>query len=197
MNYQMQSQCTQDQIMAHRVSSRKSHANMTPEQREQRKKRQRLYNQAPSRKEAMKVTTNRSREVRRHTLNSESIAMENPLFNPTMEWPTTNSSGLAHGPTVSPSDWAIPESTTTPICFPQVTEETNEDDDDGCGDISFGHMTHGQNVPSGQRHALITRHNTVFERRIGRNTGVSNNDGEDHVDESTPLPQSTVTSNGK
>ena len=71
--------------MAHRASSRKSHANLTPEQWDQRRKRQRLYNQAPSRKEAMKVAKKRSREVRRHTLNSESIAMENPLFNPTME----------------------------------------------------------------------------------------------------------------
>jgi len=57
--------------------------------------------------------------------------MENPLFNPTMEWPTAN----------SPSDWAIPESTTTPICFPQAPEETNEDDDEH-SDISPGHMTH-------------------------------------------------------
>ena len=63
--------------MAHRASCRKSHANMTPEQREQRRKRQRLYNKTPSRREAMKVTTNCSREVQKHTLNSESIAMEN------------------------------------------------------------------------------------------------------------------------
>lgn len=38
MNYQKQSQCTQEQIMAHRASSMKSHANMTHAQREQRKK---------------------------------------------------------------------------------------------------------------------------------------------------------------
>jgi hypothetical protein len=173
-----------------------TYANMTPEQREQRRKRQRLYNKTPSRKESMKMTKSRSREMQKHTLNSESIAMENPLFNPTMEWPTTNSS-RAHGPTVSSSDWAIPESSATHICFPQATEETNEEDDDGCSDILPGHMTHRQNVPSGQRHALLTRRNTVFERHIGRNTGVSNNDGEGHGDESTPLPQSTVTNNGK
>jgi hypothetical protein len=122
--------------------------------------------------------------------------MENPLFNPTMEWPTTNSS-VPHGPKVSLSDWAILESTTTPIFFPQATEETNDEDEDGCGDISPGHMTHRQNVPSGQRHALLAHRNTVFERRIGRNTVVSINDGEDQADESTPLPQSTVTNNGK
>ena len=44
--------------MAHRASSRKSHANMTPKQWDQRRNRQRLYNQAPSRKEAMKVAKN-------------------------------------------------------------------------------------------------------------------------------------------
>jgi hypothetical protein len=169
---------------------------MAPEQREQRRRRQRLYNKTPSRKEAMKVTTNRSREVKKHTLNSESITMENPLFNPKMVWPTANSSG-PHGPTVSPRDWVIPESTATPICFPQATEETNDDDDDGCSDILLGHTTHRQNVPFGQRHILLAHHNTMFERRIGRNIGVSNNDGEDHADENMPLPQSTVTNNGK
>ena len=40
-------------------------------------------------------------------------------------------------------------------------------------------------------------HNTMFERRIGRNIGVSSNDGEDHADENMSLPQSTVTNNGK
>jgi hypothetical protein len=176
-----------------------TYANMTPEQREQRRKRQRLYNKTPSRKEAMKVTTNRSREVQKHTLNNESIAMENPLFNLKMEWPTTNSFG-PHGPIVSPSDWVIPESTTTPIRFPQATEETNDDDDE-CDDILSAHMIHRQNVPSGQRHALLARCNTVFKRRIGRDIGLANNDDEcmtrDNVDENTPLPRSTMTDNGK
>ena len=173
---------------------------MTPEQWEQRRKRQRLYNKTLSRKESMKVTKSRSREMQKHTLNSESIAMENPLFNPKMVWPTANSSE-PHGPTVSPSDWVILQSTATPICFPQATEETNDDDDDGCGDILPSHMTHRQNVPSRQRHALLACHNTVFERRIGRNTGVANNDDEcmtkHHADEEMPLPQSTMTNNGK
>jgi len=126
--------------MADHARKRMTYANMTPEQREQRRRRQRLYNKTPSRKEAMKVTTNRTKEVKKHTLNSESIAMENPLFNPKMVWPTASSSG-PHGPTVSPSDWVISESTATPICFPQATEETN---DDGCGDILPSHMTHRQ-----------------------------------------------------
>ena len=144
----MQSQCTDasrkreltnEQVMAHRARCRMQHANKTPEQQDQRRKRQRLYNQAPSRKEAMKAAKKCSREVKKHTLNSESIAMENPLFNPTMEWPTANSSG-PHGPTISPNDWAILESSATPIRFPEATEETN-DDDDVCDDILSAHMT--------------------------------------------------------
>jgi len=120
---------------------------MTPEQWEQRRKRQRLYNKTLSRKESMKVTKSRSREMQKHTLNSEPIAMENPLFNPKMEWPTTNSFG-PHGPTVSPGDWVISESSATPIRFPQATKETCDDEDE-CGDILPGHTTHRQNVPSG------------------------------------------------
>ena len=64
-----------------------------------------------------------------------------------------------------------------------------------------GHMTHRQNAPSGQRHVLLARRNTVFERRIGQNIGEAKNDDEcmtrDHADENMSLPQSTVTNNGK
>ena len=196
INASRKRQLTNDQIVANRARKRMTYANMTPAQWEQRKNQQRIYNQTPSRKEAMKATTNLGREVRRHTLNSESIAMENPLFNPTMEWPTTSSPG-PQGPTVCPSDWAIPECSATPISFPPQATEDTHDDEDECGDIRSGHTTHRQNVPSGQRHVLLAHRNTMFERRIGRNTGVSNNDGEDHADENTPLPQSTMTNIGK
>jgi hypothetical protein len=63
----MQSQCTDasrkrkltnEQVVAHRARCRMQHANKTPEQRDQRRKRQRLYNQAPTRKEAMKAAKN-------------------------------------------------------------------------------------------------------------------------------------------
>jgi hypothetical protein len=122
--------------------------------------------------------------------------MKNPLFKPTIEWPTANSFG-PYGPTVSPGDWAIPESSATPIFLPQATEDTN---DDGDGDILPGHMTHRRNVPSRQRHVLLAHRNTVFECRIGRNTEANNDDecmAGDHADENTPLPQSSVTNNGK
>ena len=62
-------------------------------------------------------------------------------------------------------------------------------------------MSQRSHVPSGQRHALLTRRNTMFERRVGSNTRASNKEGdcmgEDRVDVDTPLPQSVVTINGK
>ena len=44
--------------MADRARKRMTCANMTPEQWEQRRRRPRLYNKTPSRKEAMKVAKN-------------------------------------------------------------------------------------------------------------------------------------------
>jgi hypothetical protein len=45
-------------------------------------RRLRLNNEAPKLKEAMKVTAMRSIEVRKSTLNQESIAVENPMSIP-------------------------------------------------------------------------------------------------------------------
>jgi hypothetical protein len=62
-------------------------------------------------------------------------------------------------------------------------------------------MTKRLHVPSDQRHTLLTRRNTTFQRRIGSNTRASHNEGdcmaEDRVDANTPLPQSVMTNNGK
>jgi len=124
--------------------------------------------------------------------------MENPLFIPELVWPTAGASG-AHGTMTKSSDWIIPESTSaTPLYIPPPHEEV---DDEGCDELLPSHMTHRSHVSSGQRHALLTRRNTMFERRIGSNTKVSNKDGdrmaEDRVVANTPLPQSVVTNNGK
>lgn len=143
--------------------------NMTPEQREARRERQRLYNSKPKRKKALIISNKKIKEMRKHTLHTESIAMENPLY--------------------------IPESSSKPSHISIPNEEVG---DDGSDDILPTHRAH---VSSGQRHALLTRRNTMFERRIGSNTKASNNDGdymvEDRVDVNTPLPQSLVTNNGK
>jgi hypothetical protein len=96
------------------------------------------------------------------------------------------------------SGWIIPESSATPLYILPPREEV---DDEGCDELLPGHMTHRSHVPSGQRHALLTHRNVMFERRIGSNTRPSNKDGdcmtEDQVHANMPLPQSTVTNNGK
>ena len=116
--------------------------------------------------------------------------MENPLFIPDLVWPAAGQS-RAHGSTVKSSDWVIPKSSATPIYIPPPHEEA---DDEGCDELLPGHMTQRSHVPSGQRRALLTRRNTMFERCIGLNTRAPNKDGdcmaEDRVDVNTHLPQS-------
>jgi len=170
--------------------------NMTPEQREARRECQRLHNREPKRKVALKLSKKKFKEVRKHTLHPESVAMENPLFIPELVWPAAGQSG-AHGSTAKSSNWVIPKSGATPIYIPPP----HEADDEGCDELLPGHMTQRSHVPSGQRRALLTRRNTMFERCIGSNTRAPNKDGdcmaEDRVDANTPLPQSAVTNNGK
>jgi len=169
--------------------------NMTPEQREARCEHQRLHNREPKRKVALKLSKKKFKEVRKHTLHPESVAMENPLFIPELVWPAAGQSG-AHGSTAKSSNWVIPKSGATPIYIPPP----HEADDEGCDELLPGHMTQRSHVPLGQRCALLTRRNTMFERRIGSNTRASNKDGdcmaEDRVGANTPLTQSVVTNNG-
>ena len=100
--------------------------------------------------------------------------MENPLFVPELVWSTVSVSG-AHGSMVKSSDWVIPESSATPLYWCPPHEEA---DDEGCNELLSGYMTQRSHVPSGQRHALLTRRNTMFEHRIGSNTRASNKDGD-------------------
>jgi len=122
--------------------------------------------------------------------------MENPLFVPELVWPTVGAS-RAHVSMVKSSDWVILESSATPLYIPPPHEEA---DDEGCDELLSGHMTQRSHVPSRQRHVMLTRRYTIFERRIGSNTRASNKDGdcmaEDRVGANTPLPQSAVTNNG-
>ena len=130
---------------------------------------------APGRKEVKVAGSKRRREVQKDTLHRDSIAMENPLFVPELVWPTVSAFG-AHGSMVKSSDWVIPESSATPLYIPPPHEEV---DDEGCDELLSGHITQALLfVPSGQRHALLTHRNTMFERRIGLNTRASNKDGD-------------------
>ena len=129
----------------------------------------------------------RSREVRKSTLNQESIAMENTMYIPEV-----------HGNMPCRSDWNILESSAAPLYTPPADEDMEED---RCGDIPPGHMTHRHGVPSGQRHALLNHRNKLFEHCIGGRMRVANDEDEcmdeDHIDDNTTLPQTVVTKKGK
>ena len=103
----------------------------------------------------------------------------------------------ADGYMAKSSDWFIPESRAIPLYIPPPHEEA---DDEGCDELLSGHMTQRSHVPSRQRHVMLTRRYTIFERRIGSNTRASNKDGdcmaEDRVGANTPLTQSVVINNG-
>ena len=60
-----------------KLYDRERYKNMTPDQRQARSERQRLHNSEPKRKEALKIADNKFREMRKHMLHPESIAMEN------------------------------------------------------------------------------------------------------------------------
>jgi hypothetical protein len=189
---------TEKQIMARRARNRAAYANMTPKQRQDRLERQRMNNKAPLRKEAMKAALQRSREKKKTTLHPESIAMENPLFSAEPTWPTADTSG-ALGSMPKSNDWVIQElSNATPLYIPPPHEEP---DDKGYNESLSSNKTQRSHVPFGQRHALLTRQNMMFEHRICSNTRASNKEGdcmaEDRVGVNTTLPQSVITNNGK
>lgn len=166
-----------------KLYDRERYKSMTPDQRQARRERQRLHNSELKRKEALKIADKKFREIRKHTLHPESIAMENPLYIPEP----------ALGSTLKSNDWFIPESSATPLYIPPSHEEA---DDEGCDESISSHITKRSHVPSGQRHVLLTHRNMMFERRIGSNTRASNKDG-DCTGSNTPLPQSVMTINGK
>jgi hypothetical protein len=170
-----------------RLYFRERYKNMTTDERKVRHERQRLHNSEPRSKEALKLSNKKFREVQKHMLNKESIAMENTMYILEIAWPTTNAS-------ISPSNWVIPESSATHLRIPQADEDMNEDG-------SPSHMTHRCTISFGQRHALLTRRNTLFGCRIGGNTRSATNDCEclveDHVDDNMPLSQSVVINSGK
>ena len=111
---------------------RERYINMAPKERKARREQQRLSYRETGQKEAIIAGVKRQRELQKHTLHHESIAMENPLFIPELVWPTAGASG-AHGTMTKSSDWIIPESTSaTPLYIPPPHEEV---DDEGCDEL--------------------------------------------------------------
>jgi len=117
---------TEEQVIAHRIGNKATYANMTPEQRQQRRERQRMANAASSRKEAMKISRKRFKELREDILNPESIAMENPLYIPEVALLDAEAS-RQHGSMLNPSNWVIPEISARSLYIPPTEEDMEED----------------------------------------------------------------------
>ena len=125
--------------------SRKWYANLTLKEKMARLERQREKSKTPAQKESLRNAQRQHRDVQKHTLHPESIAMENPLFTPKLVWSTAGASG-AHGTMTKSSDWVISESSATPLYIPPPNEEVN---DEGCDELLPCHMTYRSHVPSG------------------------------------------------
>jgi hypothetical protein len=82
---------------------RERYKKMTPEERDSKREQQRLNYRGPRRKEAIITGKRRRKKLQKHNLNSESIAMENPLHILEVVWPTADATG-PHGSMVNPSD---------------------------------------------------------------------------------------------
>jgi hypothetical protein len=110
---------------------RERYKKMTPEERDSKREQQRLNYRGPRRKEAIITGKRRRKKLQKHNLNSESIAMENPLHILEVVWPTADATG-PHGSMVNPSGWVIPEYSATTRHISPANEGADEDE---CGDI--------------------------------------------------------------
>ncbi|WVZ79781.1 hypothetical protein U9M48_027319 [Paspalum notatum var. saurae] len=141
----------------------KRYKNLTPDVRESKRARDRLYDKTPKRKETKRDYIRRQRELQANTLNPVSIAMENPKFTPEIVHPNSDATER-NGSPVSWRDLVIPEISGTPF-FPAPTQTEEVGSPDRCT-VPVRHKRH---VPSGERQSLLARRNQQFEATIVRN----------------------------
>ncbi|WVZ92084.1 hypothetical protein U9M48_038176 [Paspalum notatum var. saurae] len=72
----------------------KRYKNLTPDMRESKRARDRLYDKTPKRKETKRDYIRRQRELQANTLNPVSIAMENPKFTPEIVHPNSDATNV-------------------------------------------------------------------------------------------------------
>lgn len=92
------------------------------------------------------------RDCRRNTLNSDSIAMENPEYIPNVV-PLNDKS-------TAPSDWIIPEASGSPV--------SDQTQDVKPLEMDPRQITRRQRVPSGERQSRLARQNKHFEATTAR-----------------------------
>jgi hypothetical protein len=124
----------------------------TKEQIEAKNERRRVHNMTPEQARAKRDKKRMERDCRRNTLNSDSIAIENPEYIPNVV-PLNDKS-------TAPSDWIIPEASGSPVS--DQTQYVRP------LDMDPRQITHRRRVPSGERQSRLARQNKHFEATTAR-----------------------------
>jgi hypothetical protein len=137
---------------------------MTPEEKEVKRQENEVKRQEKEvkRKESKKNYNRMVREHRANNLHPDSIAMESPHFNPQLIFPS--SPQLPEPPSY---DMEISELGGTPIDIESSVVQSPEVQS---SELAAAQTIHRHRVTTGERNALISRRNQVFEASIGRRT---------------------------
>ena len=100
------------------------------------------------------------REHRANNLHPDSIAMESPHFNPQLIFPSSPQS-----PKTPSHDMEIHELMGTPIDIASTVVQNPEVQ---TPEMATAQTIHRHRVTTGERNALLSRHNRAFEANIGR-----------------------------
>jgi hypothetical protein len=112
------------------------------------------------RKEINKKYNTAVREHRANNLHPDSIAMESPHFNPLLISPSSPQS-----PEAPSDDMEIHELTGTPVDIAPTIVQNLEVQ---TPELATAQTIHRHRVTTGERNALLSRRNQVFEATIGR-----------------------------
>jgi hypothetical protein len=130
----------------------KMHDCRTQEQIEAKNERRRVSNMTTEQAQTKRDKKRMERDCRRNTLNSDSIAMENPEYIPNVV--SLNDKSIA------PSDWIIPKASGSPV--------SDQTQDVKPLEMDPRQITRRERVPSGERQSRLARQNKHFEATTAR-----------------------------
>ncbi|XP_021320662.1 uncharacterized protein LOC8073270 isoform X2 [Sorghum bicolor] len=136
------------------------------------------------RKESKKYYNRMVRENRANNLHPDSIAMESPHFNSQIIFPVSPQS-----PEASLDDMEIPEFGGTPVHIAPTVVQNPEVQ---TPELVAAQTIHRHRVTTGERNALLSRRNRVFEANIGRSARGS---ADGKCNDSNGLTQPSVVCN--
>ena len=162
---------------------------MLSEHIEKRRAKDRLLYAAmsPKKKRAKKAL----QELRRNSLNGESIAMENPCWTPEVVH-TPDTQGY-----IPTCDWHIPELSGTPIYIEPIPVQMSGE---VTPNIDFSNKSRRKHVTPGERHALLGLRNEAFysnsKKHVTSSADENTSMSMEGVNGSETPTQSTVLNNG-